>query len=77
MFEWSGECEEKLKHALVSTPILAYPKFGPGNGFILETDASTIGLGAVLSQMQDDGTIYPVAYAFLFYQQAREELWDI
>ena len=49
--------------AETSFSLLAYLKFGPGNGFILETDASTIGLGAVLSQMQDDGTIHPVAYA--------------
>lgn len=66
VFEWSGDCEESfkdLKHALVSAPVLAYPKFGPGNQFILETDASITGLGAVLSQMQDDGTIHPVAYA--------------
>ena len=64
--ELSGECEEsfeKLKHALVSAPVLAYPKFGPGNGFILETDASSIVLGAVLSQMQDGCTIHQVAYA--------------
>ena len=66
MFEWSGACQwsfDKLKHALASAPVLAYPKFGPGNNFILETDASTVGLGAVLSQVQDDGNIYPVAYA--------------
>ena len=66
MFEWSGDCEEsfqKLKHGLISAPVLAYPKFGPGNQFILETDASTTAPGAVLSQTQLDGTIHPVAYA--------------
>ena len=40
--------------------MLAYPIFGPGHSFILETDASTVGLGAVL---QEDGTIHPIAYA--------------
>ncbi len=44
-------------------PVLVYPKFGPGCTFILETDASTTGLGAVLSQEQDDGTVHPIAYA--------------
>ena len=66
MFEWSGACQEsfdKLKHALVSAPVLVYSKFVPRNRFSLETNASTAGLGAVLSQMQDNGTIHPVAYA--------------
>ena len=31
--------------------------------FLLETDASSCGLGAVLSQKQDDGKFHPVAYA--------------
>lgn len=38
-------------------------EFGPDCSFILETDASKVGLGAVLSQIQDDGTVHPVAYA--------------
>ena len=64
--QWSSVCEEyftKLKRLLASPPILAYPKFGSNCSFILETDASTVGLGAVLSQEQEDGTIHPVAYA--------------
>ena len=31
---------------LVMTPVLAYPRFGGGVEFVLETDASTCGLGA-------------------------------
>ena len=31
--------------------------------FLLETDASIEGLGAVLSQKQDDGSYHPVTYA--------------
>ena len=30
--------------------------------FLLETDASEEGLGAVLSQKQEDGWVHPVAY---------------
>lgn len=66
VFEWTEACQElfdQLKCALVSAPVLVYPKLGPGNSFILETDASNVRLGAVLSQMQDDGTIHSVAYA--------------
>ena len=65
-FQWTAECESafgQLKLALSTSPVLVYPRFGPGQDFILETDASTIGLGAILSQRQDDGTIHPIAYA--------------
>ena len=53
-FQWKDDCEiafKTLKEALTSPPILSYPA---DNGiFILDTDASGEGLGAVLSQMQD------------------------
>ena len=65
-FAWTSECDtafRKLKEALTSAPVLIHPKFGPEHEFVLETDASYIGLGAVLSQPQEDGRNYPVAYA--------------
>ena len=42
-------------------PVLAFPNFT--SDFHLETDASGLGLGAVLSQEQTDGTMRPLAYA--------------
>ena len=48
---------------LTTAPVLAYPRFGPGQDFILETDGSVMGLGAVLSQEQEDGFPHPIAYA--------------
>ena len=63
-FVWSSSCEEafvRLKELLTSPPVLAFPNFE--QPFILETDASGLGLGAVLCQEQDDGTIRPIAYA--------------
>ena len=41
--------------------MLAFPQFD--RGFILDTDASGVGLGVVLAQKQDDGSVRPVAYA--------------
>ena len=63
-FEWTSSCQtafDQLRSKLVAAPILAYPDFG--RDFILETDASINGLGAVLSQEQEDGKAHPVAYA--------------
>lgn len=64
LFQWSAECQAAftlLKKALTEAPVLAYPRFDVG--FLLETNASRVGLGAVLAQKQEDETIRPVAYA--------------
>lgn len=53
LFMWSSECQtafDRLKQCLMSPPVLAYPDFGLP--FILTTDGSHHGLGAVLSQKQ-------------------------
>lgn len=53
-FQWDNACEEAfqtLKEKLCTAPILAYPK--PGLKYILDTDASDVGISAVLSQVQD------------------------
>ncbi|GBM56891.1 Retrovirus-related Pol polyprotein from transposon 297 [Araneus ventricosus] len=50
-FNWTDECEtsfNSLKQALSSAPILTYPRID--KDFILDTDASNEGIGAVLSQ---------------------------
>ena len=63
-FIWTSACENAfhaLKESLTKAPVLAYPEFS--RDFILETDASILGLGAVLSQQQEDGDTHPVAYA--------------
>ena len=52
---------EKLKSALTTTPILGFADFS--KPFIVQTDASKEGLGAILSQQQEDGRIRPIAYA--------------
>ena len=63
-FLWTSECQSafvKLKALLTSAPVLAYPDFS--EPFVLETDASGAGLGAVLAQRQEDNSIKPIAYA--------------
>ena len=62
VFSWSAECEssfQSLKSALTQAPILAYPDLNQNSSpFVLQTDASTFGLVAVLEQ---DGRV--IAYA--------------
>ena len=62
-FEWSETQEhafQYLKTKLTSQPVLQYPDFS--REFILTTDASDVGLGAVLSQ-GTPGKDLPIAYA--------------
>ena len=55
------EAFECLKANCLQAPILAFPDFN--KPFLLETEASGRGLGAVLSQKQADGRYHPIAYA--------------
>jgi len=62
-WQWSSDEERAfsaLKGALASSPVLACPDFN--RRFLLQTDASTTGLGAVLTQHFEDGERV-IAYA--------------
>lgn len=63
--DWSPACEaalSALKEALLSNVVLAHPDFS--RPFILATDASTEGLGAVLSQLSPgENRARPIAFA--------------
>ena len=52
---------EDLKMMCMSAPILAFADFE--KPFMLETNASKEGLGAVLSQKQGDGCYHPIVFA--------------
>jgi len=71
-WEW-GERQQaafdKLKQALTSPPILAYPDYS--KPFVLHTDASSNGLGAVLYQ-NFDGIDRVIAYASRGLSQAEQ-----
>ena len=51
---------EKLKMCCMTAPVLAFADFE--KEFQLETDASSEGLGTVLSQKQQDGKWHPIAF---------------
>ena len=62
--EWTSECQfafNLLKQLCTEAPILAYADYT--KTFKVHTDASEEGLGAVLYQDQDDGTMRVIAYA--------------
>ena len=64
-FCWTTVCETafcQLKELLCQVPVLAYLQFDPDECFVLKTDSSGAGLGAVLSQKQAVDYLHPVAY---------------
>ena len=63
-FDWTTQCEgafQELKRLLTTAPILRHPDLS--KPFFLWTDASEVGLGAVLEQEGESGERHPIAYA--------------
>ena len=54
------EAMDILKRKIKYAPVLVFPDFD--KPFLLETDTSKEGLGAVLSQKQSNGHYHPVAF---------------
>ena len=65
LYEWRKDQQtafDQLRSDLMKDPVLSYPIRGPENTYILDTDASLFGIGAVLSQLQN-GEEKVIAYA--------------
>ena len=76
-FCWTQECQEgfdQLKKSLIEAPVLAYPDYT--KPFILETDASLKGLGAVLSQKGDDNEVHVVSYTSRSLRPSEKSMHD-
>ena len=73
--DWTSDHQkafEGLKTALLTSVVLAHPDFT--RPFVLCTDASLDGLGAVLSQVQKGDTVArPVAFASKFLSRAQKK----
>ncbi|KHJ40296.1 hypothetical protein D918_09654 [Trichuris suis] len=73
-FVWSRDCADafsKLKDALTSEPVLRFPDFT--KSFILDTDASMLAIGAVLSQLDEKGQEHPVAFGSRILSRAEQK----
>ena len=57
----ASEAFDIWKKKCMTVPVLAFADFE--KPFLLKTNASSLGLGAILSQKQDYGKFHPVAYA--------------
>uniref|UniRef100_A0A5S6QFV4 RNA-directed DNA polymerase n=1 Tax=Trichuris muris TaxID=70415 RepID=A0A5S6QFV4_TRIMR len=71
-FIWNESCQKaflELKGRISSSPILLLPDFT--QPFILDTDASDVAMGAILSQLGPDGLEHPVAFASKSFSKAQ------
>lgn len=63
-FKWDSSCEDafkELKERLATAPLLHPPDLS--KPFFVWTDASSVGFGAVLEQLDDRFQRHPIAYA--------------
>jgi hypothetical protein len=63
-YQWNDECQQSLdilKEKMVTTPILVFPDWS--KEFHVHVDASSIALGAVLTQPGEGDIDHPIAFA--------------
>ena len=64
-FFWSSECNHAfrtLNKCLTTALLLVTPRTGPNESFVISTDVSNKGIGAVLLQEQPDGSLRSCSY---------------
>jgi hypothetical protein len=62
-WEWGTKEQgafEQLKKEMTKYPVLVHPD--PKKPYFLETDASGVAIGSILSQRQDDGYLHPIDF---------------
>ncbi|CAM5080714.1 unnamed protein product [Eretmochelys imbricata] len=75
--QWTGKCQKafnKLKATLMSDPVLRAPDFD--KPFLVTTDASERGVGAVLMQKGPDQEFHPVVFLSKKLSE-RESNWSV
>lgn len=68
-YQWTADTEQafqQLKQSLITAPVLALPDFH--KQFVVETDASDVGIGAVLSQAS-----HPIAFVSKLWVPGQED----
>ena len=73
--DWNNDCESAfndLKGTLMDAPVLSPPLWN--RDFIVQVDASNRGLGAILSQNDEQGEEHPIVYASRKLQPREEKL---
>lgn len=61
---WTQETESSfkiLKDSMSSPPVLTFPEFGKAS--VVETDASSFAVGAMLAQKNEDGKFHPIQFS--------------
>ena len=76
-WKWNKERKdafEASKRLLTSTKVLTH--FDPAEEIVLACDASSYGVGAVLSHKKQDGKERPIAFAFRTLNSAERNYWQ-
>jgi RNase H-like domain found in reverse transcriptase len=78
-FEWTTECQEAfdtMKKRFMEEPVLLMPD--QSKPFQIESDASKVATGAVLTQLDSNGDRHPVAFLSKTFSETKRkyEIYD-